>query len=36
MNSPIQAVNAAYRGDAYYRTPPPDLPSLLLKKELFI
>ncbi|MBE9114524.1 ATP-dependent Clp protease proteolytic subunit [Lusitaniella coriacea LEGE 07157] len=34
MNSPIQAVQAPYRGDAYYRTPPPDLPSLLLKERI--
>lgn len=34
MNSPIQAVSAPYRGDAYYRTPPPDLPSLLLKERI--
>ena len=34
MNSPIQAVQAPYRGDAAYRTPPPDLPSLLLKERI--
>ncbi|MGK7915694.1 MAG: ATP-dependent Clp protease proteolytic subunit [Prochloraceae cyanobacterium] len=34
MNSPIQAVQAPYRGDAYQRTPPPDLPSLLLKERI--
>jgi ATP-dependent Clp protease, protease subunit len=34
MNSPIQAVQAPYRGDANYRTPPPDLPSLLLKERI--
>lgn len=34
MNSPIQAVQAPYRGDASYRTPPPDLPSLLLKERI--
>jgi len=34
MNSPIQAVQAPYRGDAYYRTPPPDLASLLLKERI--
>jgi ATP-dependent Clp protease protease subunit len=34
MSSPIQAVQAPYRGDAYYRTPPPDLPSLLLKERI--
>ncbi|MGF1489285.1 MAG: ATP-dependent Clp protease proteolytic subunit [Prochloraceae cyanobacterium] len=34
MNAPIRAVQAPYRGDAYYRTPPPDLPSLLLKERI--
>ncbi|WP_017304300.1 ATP-dependent Clp protease proteolytic subunit [Spirulina subsalsa] len=34
MDSPIQAVQAPYRGDAYYKTPPPDLPSLLLKERI--
>ena len=34
MNSPIQAVQAPYRGDSAYRTPPPDLPSLLLKERI--
>jgi ATP-dependent Clp protease, protease subunit len=35
MTGPIQAVQAAsYGGDAYYRTPPPDLPSLLLKERI--
>lgn len=34
MNSPIQAVQSTYYGDAYYRTPPPDLPSLLLKERI--
>jgi len=34
MNSPIQAVQSPYYGDAYYRTPPPDLPSLLLKERI--
>jgi ATP-dependent Clp protease protease subunit len=30
-----QAVQSAYySGDAYYRTPPPDLPSLLLKERI--
>lgn len=33
-SSPIQAVQAPYRGDAYVRTPPPDLPSLLLKERI--
>lgn len=30
--TPIQAVQSQYYGDAYYRKPPPDLPSLLLKE----
>lgn len=34
MNLSIQAVQAPYAGDAYYRTPPPDLPSLLLKERI--
>jgi ATP-dependent Clp protease protease subunit len=34
MNLPIQAVQSPYRGDAAYRTPPPDLPSLLLKERI--
>lgn len=34
MNLPIQAVQSPYRGDAYTRTPPPDLPSLLLKERI--
>ena len=35
MNSPIQAVQAPYRGGgSNYRTPPPDLPSLLLKERI--
>jgi ATP-dependent Clp protease, protease subunit len=34
MNSPIQAAQSPYYGDAYYRTPPPDLPSLLLKERI--
>jgi ATP-dependent Clp protease, protease subunit len=34
MDSPIQAVQSASRGEAYYRTPPPDLPSLLLKERI--
>ncbi len=29
-----RAVQAGYYGDAYYRTPPPDLPSLLLKERI--
>jgi ATP-dependent Clp protease, protease subunit len=32
--SPIQAVQAPYYGDNFYRTPPPDLPSLLLKERI--
>ena len=35
MDSPIQAVQAPYRGGgSSYRTPPPDLPSLLLKERI--
>ncbi|BAC09311.1 ATP-dependent Clp protease proteolytic subunit [Thermosynechococcus vestitus] len=34
MPLPITAAQAAYYGDAYYRTPPPDLPSLLLKERI--
>lgn len=34
MNSPIQAVQSPYYGDGYQRTPPPDLPSLLLKERI--
>jgi ATP-dependent Clp protease, protease subunit len=35
MESPIQAVQAPYNGgDSYARTPPPDLPSLLLKERI--
>lgn len=36
MTSPIKAIQAPYGGggDAYYRTPPPDLPSLLLKERI--
>lgn len=34
MNIPIQAVQSPYYGDAFYRTPPPDLPSLLLKERI--
>lgn len=34
MNSPIQAVQSPYYGDGFYRTPPPDLPSLLLKERI--
>ncbi|WP_353933133.1 ATP-dependent Clp protease proteolytic subunit [Okeanomitos corallinicola TIOX110] len=31
---PIKAVQAAYYGENSYRTPPPDLPSLLLKERI--
>lgn len=35
MMTPIKAVQAPYyAGDAYYRTPPPDLESLLLKERI--
>jgi ATP-dependent Clp protease, protease subunit len=35
MESPIQAVQAPYGGDSFSgRTPPPDLPSLLLKERI--
>jgi ATP-dependent Clp protease, protease subunit len=34
MDSPIKAVQSPYYGDAYSRTPPPDLPSLLLKERI--
>lgn len=34
MHSPIQAAQSPYYGDAYFRTPPPDLPSLLLKERI--
>ncbi|MDG2991255.1 ATP-dependent Clp protease proteolytic subunit [Candidatus Synechococcus calcipolaris G9] len=34
MRLPIAAVQAPYYGDAAYRTPPPDLPSLLLKERI--
>lgn len=32
--SSIQAMQSQYYGDAYYRRPPPDLPSLLLKERI--
>ncbi len=32
--SPKKAVQAQYYGDNFYRTPPPDLPSLLLKERI--
>lgn len=34
MNSPIKAVQSSYYGEVSYRTPPPDLPSLLLKERI--
>lgn len=34
MSGPIQAAQSASYGEAYYRTPPPDLPSLLLKERI--
>lgn len=34
MDSPIKAVQSPYYGDTFYRTPPPDLPSLLLKERI--
>lgn len=34
MDSPIKAVQSPYYGDANFRTPPPDLPSLLLKERI--
>ena len=34
MTGPITAAQTAYYGDAYYRTPPPDLQSLLLKERI--
>ena len=34
MNLPIQAVQSPYYGDAFSRTPPPDLPTLLLKERI--
>lgn len=34
MISSIKAVQAPYYGDVSYRTPPPDLPSLLLKERI--
>ena len=34
MDSPIKAVQSAYYGDVSYRTPPPDLESLLLKERI--
>ena len=34
MDSPIRAAQTASYGDAYYRTPPPDIQSLLLKERI--
>jgi ATP-dependent Clp protease protease subunit len=34
MDSPIKAVQTAYFGDTAFRTPPPDLESLLLKERI--
>lgn len=34
MDSQIKAVQTQYYSDAAYRTPPPDLPSLLLKERI--
>jgi ATP-dependent Clp protease, protease subunit len=34
MRKPIQAAQSQYYGDTYYRTPPPDLASLLLKERI--
>ncbi|NES85614.1 MAG: ATP-dependent Clp protease proteolytic subunit [Moorea sp. SIO2B7] len=34
MSSPIKAVQTPYYGDANFRTPPPDLESLLLKERI--
>jgi ATP-dependent Clp protease protease subunit len=34
MTSQIKAVQSAYYGDVSYRTPPPDLESLLLKERI--
>jgi len=34
MTLPIQAVQSAYYGRPNYRTPPPDLPSLLLNERI--
>jgi ATP-dependent Clp protease protease subunit len=34
MKSPIRAAQTASYGDAYYRTPPPDIQSLLLKERI--
>jgi ATP-dependent Clp protease, protease subunit len=34
MNTPIKAVQSQYYGEGNSRTPPPDLPSLLLKERI--
>jgi ATP-dependent Clp protease protease subunit len=34
MKLPFQAVQSTYYGNTTYRTPPPDLPSLLLKERI--
>ncbi len=34
MESPVKAVQTAYYSDVAYRTPPPDLESLLLKERI--
>jgi ATP-dependent Clp protease protease subunit len=34
MDSPIKAVQTAYYGDVSFKTPPPDLESLLLKERI--
>ncbi len=34
MKLPIQAVQSTYYGNTTYRTPPPDLPSLLLNERI--
>ncbi|NDJ18359.1 ATP-dependent Clp protease proteolytic subunit [Myxacorys almedinensis] len=34
MESPITAVQSSFYGEAYVRTPPPDMPSLLLKERI--
>src|SRR4028118_1930503 len=34
MNTPIKAVQSPYYGEGNSRTPPPDLPSLLLKERI--
>lgn len=34
MESPITAVQSSFYGESYVRTPPPDMPSLLLKERI--